>query len=880
LRFIIEIKGINLETFENDAIELKKKIKQVKKQEYYKGQKKDIKKLYDELDKLQIIEDYVILDFETVEDFYRANKGFYINGKKYKRLLGMPSGLKNKNVIYVAEWIYPELSKRIKNGHNPDIEIVPSKYEAYKALSCSSSVPIPFTRNIIVVKDCYTHFKDTVLVLDDTETRMPKLNLVEDYEVELDANDGFGLVTPEFNIRINEAIGESGLNSGHCLRGAFVKGMIVPFDFKRFADEVAHEYMVEDIWGDKRDIREADMILTESMLKLWSAYNNLEHYLDNCEANHFGFAITKACPQELENIRELNYQFIQSYQLDDNDIQELTQPTIDKFKDILELNFAKAVLFLKGMGLNEQNINYVDADFAKALMIEPELLKDKFVYTKIFNMLKKKINQAKIGHLEVNGNFQIVVGDPYSLCQSMFGLEVTGLLAAGEVYSKYWVDRGVEEVVGFRAPMTPHNNIRRMKITNKDECQYWYKYLTTVIILNSWDTITAALNGCDFDADTIFTTNNKVLLNKLEDTPAIICIQKNAKKEKPTEQILQKSNKQSFGQKIGVVTNRATTMFNLISKFDKDSPEFKELDYRIKACQNYQQNAIDATKGIIAQDMPKEWYDLTYLRKMRDRVIEEDHEEMLPQIDFDISIVADKKPYFMGYVYPRLLKEFKTYKKNCNAKCIQLFGLEIGELYERVGANSATPDQLEFLDKFERMKPLDEYPCLMNRICYKFEDIFDSFLVKRNHNADSFDYKLLKTTKSYDSNVKKQIENAIAGYTKEMSDFKYLSSFNKMQKEEISDGRLGIKTKLIKRCEEICPNQEDLCNILVDLCYQKNFNKQFIWDISGEQIIINLLVKHNFEYNVPVKAKYGNYSFLGERYDIIQIQAKAGEWYE
>jgi hypothetical protein len=277
--------------------------------------------------------------------------------------------------------------------------------------------------------------------------------------------------------------------------------------------------------------------------------------------------------------------------------------------------------------------------------------------------------------------------------------------------------------------------------------------------------------------------------------------------------------------------------------------------------------------------MPKEWYDLTYLRKMRERVIDEDHEEMLPQIDFDISIVADKKPYFMGYVYPRLLKEFKSYKKNCNAKCIQLFGLEIGELYERVGANSATPEQLEFLDKFESMKPLDEYPCLMNKICYKFEDIFDSFLVRHNHSADSFNYKILKTTKSYDSNVKKQIENAIAGYTKEMSDFKYLSSLNKLQKEEISDGRLGIKSKFIKLCEEICPNQEDLCNILVDLCYQKNFNKQFIWDISGDQIILNLLTKHNFEYNVPVKAKYGNYTFLGERYNIIKVQAKAGDWY-
>lgn len=277
--------------------------------------------------------------------------------------------------------------------------------------------------------------------------------------------------------------------------------------------------------------------------------------------------------------------------------------------------------------------------------------------------------------------------------------------------------------------------------------------------------------------------------------------------------------------------------------------------------------------------MPKEWYDLTYLKKLREAVLEDKSDLNIEDIDFDISIVADKKPYFMGYVYPRLLKEFKAYKKNCNAKSIQLFGLEIGDLYERKANHSITEEQNSFLEKFEYLKPLDEYPCLMNKICYKFEDSFDSFLTKRNHSTDGFNYKLLKTTKSYDSNVKKQIENALTAYTKEMSDFKYLSSFNKMQKEEISDGRLGIKTKFIKLCEEYCPNQEDLCNILVDLCYQKNFNKQFIWDISGEQIILNLLAKNNFEYNVPIKNKYGDYVFVGERYDIVKIKATGGEWY-
>ena len=88
------------------------------------------------------------------------------------------------------------------------------------------------------------------------------------------------------------------------------------------------------------------------------------------------------------------------------------------------------------------------------------MINDPFVRSKIHQMIKKKINDAKIGVLNCKGNFQIISGDPYGLCQSIFGLEVTGLLKAKEFYSKYWTDRRVNKVVSFRAPMTSHNNIR------------------------------------------------------------------------------------------------------------------------------------------------------------------------------------------------------------------------------------------------------------------------------------------------------------------------------------------------------------------------------------------------------------------------------------
>ena len=70
-------------------------------------------------------------------------------------------------------------------------------------------------------------------------------------------------------------------------------------------------------------------------------------------------------------------------------------------------------------------------------------------------------------------------------------------------------------------------------------------------------------------------------------------MQRKAPKCIPTEDDLMKSNISSFGNAVGEVTNRITSMFEVQARFPKDSREYRMLDYRIKCGQLYQQNAID-----------------------------------------------------------------------------------------------------------------------------------------------------------------------------------------------------------------------------------------------------------------------------------------------
>jgi len=68
---------------------------------------------------------------------------------------------------------------------------------------------------------------------------------------------------------------------------------------------------------------------------------------------------------------------------------------------------------------------------------------------------------------------------------------------AGEIYNGYWGKQNSEELVCFRAPMTTHENIRHVFPVNRDEVNYWFRYMQTCTVFNAWDTAMSALNGMD-----------------------------------------------------------------------------------------------------------------------------------------------------------------------------------------------------------------------------------------------------------------------------------------------------------------------------------------------------------------------------------------------
>ena len=720
---------------------------------------------------------------------------------------------------------------------------------------------MPWPR-IIVVNDAEVKFKFVVRLVTDSGNEenpiWPTVSEPQEVEIEADISDGMGFISPEMSAKWAKELheGEEPL-SGYNTRCAFVKGMVFTVPFVQFAEEVAHTYIITDAWGDKRDIRDADVILTTSMLKLWASSDGFEEYYENCMKNDYDFCIAKSSPRELRNVHTTNYQYLQDFTFTDDQIDDLVTPTVTKIKECLGLDWKKLILYMCGTGLDEKNVLSMDP-MCKSIMANPELVKDPYVRSKVSRMIQKRINSAKIGVLDVAGDYAILGNDPYSLLQHIFGMKITGLMKAGECYHKYWTDKNVDEIVLFRAPMTSHENVQKLKVVASDEMKKWYGYIKTCCLINSWDTTAMRLNGADYDSDTVFSTNNKVLLNTFEYKDTLMCIQSKMPKKVPTDEDFIESDINGFGDSIGSVTNRGTNMISLREKFDKDSEEYNRLQYRIRTMMNYQQNAIDRIKGVVAQPIPKEW-----LQSRFSKPKDGDDEDTLRKKEIDYNIAAEIKPWFFIYRYSQLKSELDKYMKSVKSNCKIRFGKTLDDLY---ASDSRTEEEEAFIYNYEKYMPISRAPGTMNRICWKIEDEFKTTNVLPDV---EFDRSILKSDAEYSQEEFDAIKSVYDEYNKNMQIFLKGVRKNDSDKTERDVIVSQLKNEFANICYSICPNSQVLTNIVIDICYTSNKNKSFAWDMCGEDIFNNILQNNGGSIQFPIKDDNGDIEFCGNMFSLF-----------
>ena len=178
--------------------------------------------------------------------------------------------------------------------------------------------------------------------------------------------------------------------------------------------------------------------------------------------------------------------------------------------------------------------------------------------------------------------------------------------------------------------------------------------------------------------------------------------------QKLTQKNLIKNDLNGFGSRIGQITNTASTMIAKQASFEKGSPEWEELELRVKLLRMYQGEEIDKAKGLTAQPIPKYW---THKEKID---YENDTEEEIAKKQFNNRIVADKKPYFMGYIYPKMLEDHKKYLRKNNIKAMRKTGINMNDLFEKKERNEI---EEQLILQYNKFQPTLKNRCVMNELC-------------------------------------------------------------------------------------------------------------------------------------------------------------------
>lgn len=258
--------------------------------------------------------------------------------------------------------------------------------------------------------------------------------------------------------------------------------------------------------------------------------------------------------------------------------------------------------------------------------------------------------------------------------------------------------------------------------------------------------------------------------------------------------------------------------------------------------------------------MPRTWHDNHAINK-----IENEDKKY-----FYRSLSANKKPYFMRYIYPALMKQYNTYIKNTNKSSLREFKMTVDEL-KAIPHERLNDRQKEFLFYYDKRMPVGIGDCVMNKICRRFENEFDGHIRKHNSSV-KFDYRIMKNEGDYNSSLYYKIKHLYDEYNSRLKNYKVFIKYERVDKWDSASELQLMDDDFKRECDMVCSNENTLCNILLDMCYAKNATKRFVWSMCDRTIIQNLLKRNDNIISFPVADQEGDINYGGNKFKLISVE--------
>lgn len=303
--------------------------------------------------------------------------------------------------------------------------------------------------------------------------------------------------------------------------------------FKDWCEKTGHDYEtyeVQDMFGVWHKLKDIRMITTDNAIK-WKKFMNLmgntpaeayKYWCDrvNADGSYWGIVKTDH-PSKLGGVQQMSYQMVNtlpSYNIDipspcsTDDVRKLAKTSVDYVEGMKDDNN----LYVQYLRKNATIINHY------------EMLADLYDWNKDFGnstwfrlekrkIINQYVTRLRTGKITIDGDNLTIFGNPYALLLKSVGMDPesdpTLNIEPGTIqcYTKRFQDG--EYLCGIRNPHNSPNNICYLHNTYSDEMQRYFVFSNNIMAVNCIHTdIQDRANGCDFDSDFFFVTNNEVMV--------------------------------------------------------------------------------------------------------------------------------------------------------------------------------------------------------------------------------------------------------------------------------------------------------------------------------------------------------------------------------
>src|SRR5699024_7589545 len=237
------------------------------------------------------------------------------------------------------------------------------------------------------------------------------------------------------------------------------------------------------------------------------------------EGNTFGICMHednkgRGHDEEGNVLQQTSYQMINSLPLSNEQMEDLTEVEVD-YKEKLKNDDEFFVAHMMDKA-NEMNSNEMLASLYG--------VNKKIINTKMFRDFRKaEINRHNIhvkrGKLRLNGNYAVMVGNPYEMLLHSIGqFDVNTTepsLKGNQIHTTMFEDD--KKIVGFRNPHTSPSNVLVAHNVHNDLVSKYFNFTDNIVAVNAIEfAIQDTLSGSDYDGDTVALFDDETLLQVTE----------------------------------------------------------------------------------------------------------------------------------------------------------------------------------------------------------------------------------------------------------------------------------------------------------------------------------------------------------------------------